>query len=98
MITLNYIKNENRRFQTFVANRVSEIRELTHPDQWKHCPGKINPADDVSCGLEMDDFLKNDRWLKGPSFLREPEEKWPENNYDVLPPESLEVKKEILAA
>ena len=97
MITLNYIKNENRRFQTFVANRVSEIRELTHPDQWKHCPGKINPADDVSRGLEMDDFLKNDRWLKGPSFLREPEEKWPENNYDVLPPESLEVKKEIFA-
>ena len=25
MIVLNYIKNETRRFQTFVANRVSEI-------------------------------------------------------------------------
>ena len=50
MITLNYIKNENRRFQTFVANRVSEIRELTHPDQWRYCPSKINPADDVSRG------------------------------------------------
>lgn len=97
IFTLNYIKNECRRFKTYVANRVNEIRELTHPDQSRHCPGKINQADDVSRGLEMDEFLKNDRWLKGPSFLREDEGKWPENKYNTVPPENLELKKEIFA-
>ena len=29
MIVLNYIRNESRCFQTYVANRVTEIRELT---------------------------------------------------------------------
>ena len=95
MIVLNYIKNESRRFQTYVANRVTEIRELTHPDQWRHCAGMINPADDASRDLEMKDFLRNDRWLRGPSFLKETDEKWPENKYDIVPPGNLEVKKEI---
>ena len=36
-ITLNYIYSESRRFQTYVANRVTEIRELTAPEQWRHC-------------------------------------------------------------
>ena len=95
-ITLNYIK-ESRRFQTYVANRVNEIRKLTHLDQWRHCPGRINPADDVSRGLEMDEFLKNNRWLKGLSFSKETEEKWPENKFSAVPPERLELKKEIFA-
>ena len=59
MIVLNYIRNESRRFQTYVANRVTEIRELTDPYQWRHCAGVINPADDASRGLEMSDFLRN---------------------------------------
>ena len=37
---LQYIKNENKRFHTYVANGVAEIREMTSPDQWRHCPGK----------------------------------------------------------
>ena len=31
--TLQYIKNETKRFQTYFANRVAEIREVTSPDQ-----------------------------------------------------------------
>ena len=49
---LQYIKNVSKQFQTYVANCVVEIREVTSPDQWKHCPGKVNPADDASCGLK----------------------------------------------
>ena len=33
MIVLNYIHNENSRFQTYVANRVGEIRDHTSPQQ-----------------------------------------------------------------
>ncbi|XP_073258669.1 uncharacterized protein [Porites lutea] len=49
---LQYIKNVSKQFQTYVANCVVEIREVTSPDQWRHCPGKVNPADDASCGLK----------------------------------------------
>ena len=33
--------------------------------------------------------------MRGPSFLKETDEKWPENKYDIVPPGNLEVKKEI---
>ena len=95
MITLNCIHNESRRLQTYVANRVGEIRDLTAAEQWRHCPGKVNPADDASRGLEMQEFLKNERWLKGPSFLHRSEDHWPENKFGKVTEEKLEVKKEV---
>ena len=95
MITLNYIHNESRRFQTYVANRVGEIRDLTAREQWRHCPGNMNPADDVSRGLEMHEFLKNERWLKGPSFLHRREDHWAENKFEKVTEGKLEVKKEV---
>ena len=64
MIVLNYIRNERRCFQTYVANRVTEIRELNFPRQWRHCPDAINPADDASQGLRIEEFLRSERWLK----------------------------------
>ena len=75
--TLQYIKNEFKRFQTYVANRVAEIREVTSPDQWRHCPGKVNPADDASRGLKPSKLSCRHRWWRGPEFLWEAEECWP---------------------
>ncbi len=43
---LKYIKNENKRFKTFVANRVTTIREVSDVDQWRYIPTAQNPADD----------------------------------------------------
>ena len=96
MITLNYIHNEDRRLQTYVANRVTEIRDLTTAECWRHCPGKENPADNVSRGLEMSEFLKNGRWLKGPAFLWKTEDHWPEIKHDKVPPDKLEMKKKCI--
>ena len=56
MTSLQYIKNETRRFQTFVANRVAEIHETSSPEQWHHIPGVINPADDGSRGVSAQYF------------------------------------------
>ena len=95
MIAFNYIQNENRRFQTYVANRVGEIRDLTSPEQWRHCPGKLNPADNVSRGLEMNEFQKNEHWPKGPSFLYTSEDHWPEPKFENIAVEKLEIKKEV---
>ena len=50
-IVLHYLKNEKRRLQTFVANRVQEIREHSPVHDWHHVPETLNPADYVSRGL-----------------------------------------------
>ena len=71
---LQYINNESKRFQTYVANRVAEIREVTSPDQWRHCPGKVNPADDALRGLKPRKICCQHRWRRGPEFLWEAEE------------------------
>ena len=48
---LRYIKNLDKRFQTFVANRVATIHELSTPEQWAHIGTELNPADDASRGV-----------------------------------------------
>ena len=44
MIVLGFI-NKQRRFQTYVSNRVNTIRQRSDPSQWFFVPGEINPAD-----------------------------------------------------
>nr|XP_058961489.1 uncharacterized protein LOC131788420 [Pocillopora verrucosa] len=70
MTVLRYIGNESKRFHTYVANRVAFIREDSSPSQWRHIDSKSNPADDASRGVTAESFTKNDRWIKGPAFLR----------------------------
>ena len=74
---LGYINNADRRFKTYVANRVSAILEISSPSQWKYINTKLNPADDASRGLSAGDLIKNGRWKNGPQFLSEPEGSWP---------------------
>ncbi|XP_049918294.1 uncharacterized protein LOC126401218, partial [Epinephelus moara] len=66
---LKYIRNEDRRFQTFVANRISTIRRATDVSQWRYIHTTQNPADEASRGLTMDHLLTNRRWIEGPEFL-----------------------------
>ena len=83
-----YIHNNARRFHTFVANRVQQIRESTVPEQWKYIDGKNNPADDASRGLSPKDLPQSSRWLRGPSFLWDPHYSW--KNFDKSEPEPLQ--------
>lgn len=46
-IVLQYLSNEQRRLQTFVANRVEEIKEHSPLHYWKHVARTLNPADCV---------------------------------------------------
>lgn len=47
-IVLQYIRNEARRFQTFVANQLSVIHDATSLSQWHHVDSQFNPADYAS--------------------------------------------------
>ena len=74
---IKYISNENRRFQTFVANRIAVIRDGSDPSQWNYVQTKMNPADDASRGVPVKDLTEDSRWIIGPSFLWQSDEMWP---------------------
>nr|XP_054771056.1 uncharacterized protein LOC129278957 [Lytechinus pictus] len=73
---LQYLRNESRRFHTFVANRTSKIQDVSDPSQWRHVDTKANPADDGSRGVPV---RKLGRWVKGLEFLLNGRDTWPRN-------------------
>eukprot|EP00057_Strongylocentrotus_purpuratus_P004640 XP_003729152.1 PREDICTED: uncharacterized protein LOC100889568 [Strongylocentrotus purpuratus] len=75
MIVFHWIKSPARSFKAFVSSRVGEIQSLTDPSQWKHIPGTMNAADDVSRGVTVDKLAEV--WKHGPSFLYTDESEWP---------------------
>ena len=79
-IVLAYIRNDTKRFKTFVANRVSQIRRVSEPDQWFHIPGNQNPADVLSRGCSTDNVPE--MWLRGPDFIWDYKCNWPNMSPD----------------
>ena len=49
-VVLSYVKNQTRRFKTFVINRIQTIKDHSDVAQWQYVLSKNNPAD---CGLEV---------------------------------------------
>ena len=91
---LSYIANEEKRFQMFVANRITAIHVGSRPDQWNYVDTGSNPAEDASRGLSAEELIHKNRWTNGPSFLREAEDRWPkqpEISVDIMG-DDLEVK------
>ncbi|KAI2644915.1 hypothetical protein H4Q32_024954 [Labeo rohita] len=74
---LKYIDSETARFKTFVANRISLIREATKPSQWKYVRTNENPADQANRGLKVKSLAQGGTWISGPDFLLH-EKDWPE--------------------
>lgn len=71
-IVLAYISNARKRFQVFVANRVSQILQFSTADQWAHVATAQNPADIASRGANVKE-LSQSMWYKGPDFLWQPQ-------------------------
>ena len=100
-IVLSYLRNESRRFQVFVANRVSAITALTSADQWNHVSGESNPADLLTRNQQLQSMDKS-MWLHGPPFLSMFKSDWPSQPESfVLSPSDPELKqreKEVFVA
>ncbi|BES89486.1 Hypothetical protein NTJ_02294 [Nesidiocoris tenuis] len=81
-IVLSWLKAPSSRWKTFVANRVSEIQDLTTGCTWLHVNSKDNPADKISRGLSASDLISDDLWWSGPEWLRKNDVHWPKQPTD----------------
>ncbi|XP_043235722.1 uncharacterized protein LOC122388596 [Amphibalanus amphitrite] len=95
MDVLCWIRNEVRRFQPFVAHRISEICEVTSPEQWQHVSGTDNPADAPTRGLSFSELKESRLWMEGPKFLLEDSNEWPpKKNFQAEQFDKSEFKKD----
>lgn len=93
---LRYIRNKEKRFQTFVANRVTRILEQSQEAQWRYVDATSNPVDEASRGMSVESLINDLRWTPGPRILRSPPESWPLQPTDLglIPENDPEVKTE----
>jgi hypothetical protein len=92
-IVLWYLRNEEKRYQTYVANRVAMICDQSSAQQWRYVDTDNNPADDASRGLAVQELVNTSRWFRGPPFLWQTEDAWP--NQPEIMSVDLESKVEI---
>ena len=59
---LQYIRNENRRIRTYVANLVAKIQDAT--EEWRCVDSEFHPADEGSRGCGVDRMITEGRWPK----------------------------------
>ncbi|XP_076072041.1 uncharacterized protein LOC143043745 [Mytilus galloprovincialis] len=62
-IVLHWLTS-TKTLKRFIANRVKEITELTHPYKWRYCPTDNNPADLLTRGLTIEQFDQRAEELK----------------------------------
>ncbi|XP_053699198.1 uncharacterized protein LOC128746181 [Sabethes cyaneus] len=79
MIVRYWLASIPSRWQTFVANRVSEIQHATKDGRWCHVPGTDNPADIISRGTSAEQLIHNTVWWHGPEWLLRDEDSWPQD-------------------
>ena len=71
-----------------------EIHDSISPTQWRHVPGKYNPADKTTSGLTAMELVNDKEWLFGPSFVYEDPSRWPEQHFEDSK-EAQEEQKEV---
>lgn len=80
-ITLQWINTQPYLLKTFVANHVSQIRNISDPMNWRYASTKQNAADCISRGQMPTEFIQNHIWMQGPEWLKNSESQWPVNEF-----------------
>ncbi|XP_058827393.1 uncharacterized protein LOC131687333 [Topomyia yanbarensis] len=97
-VTLEWLRSPPYTWNTFIANRVSEIQTSTHGSHWNHVTGKQNPADLITRGIKVSDFLNCDLWHHGPKRLKLPEAEWPAKTQHQKTQEDILERRRMVAA
>ncbi|XP_053691744.1 uncharacterized protein LOC128740235 [Sabethes cyaneus] len=85
---MHWIHSTQRKYPQYVGCRVGEILTHTNPGEWRWVPTKQNVADEATKWGQSPSFDPSSRWFRGPEFLWEPEESWPQQNWTISKPES----------
>ena len=94
-ITLAWIEALPSKWNTFVANRMSDIQTQLPPSYWHQVPTKLNPADVVSRNSTADELIKDRLWWHCLEFLRLGAENWPPDPSTETNLEQRKVKKSV---
>jgi hypothetical protein len=78
LTVLCWLQNAILHPEIYVANRTEKIWNGSKVEEWRHVPGKENPADFASRGLNAFELKECKLWWNGPEWLQQPNEKWPE--------------------
>ncbi|XP_055590943.1 uncharacterized protein LOC129743023 [Uranotaenia lowii] len=73
-----WIRADHRKYNAFVAARVSELLDLTSVSSWKWVPTKWNVADEGTKWQCQPSLTNDSRWFKAPEFLWQAEKEWPD--------------------
>jgi len=94
---LRYIENKDKRFHTFVSNRLTMIHDGSTPDQWRYVDSTRNPSNAASRGLSAKALLESDSWRSGPEFLWQDESSWqtPPTRQENISDDDPEIKREV---
>ncbi|CAG9134116.1 unnamed protein product [Plutella xylostella] len=76
-IVLSWIKTCKQTLKQFVCNRITEITNISEPNDWHHVPTELNPADIGSRGLNATQLKGSTLWWRGPHFLNQVDIQWP---------------------
>ena len=76
-VALAWIHSPPYRFQTFIANRITEINSKLSSEHWYHVSGNMNPADIVSRPVTPGVLLLKPLWFQGPPWVSLPKSRWP---------------------
>ena len=101
-IVLQWIGKSSSGYHAFVGNRINKIDDgltrlleklQTKEVYFRYISTDLNPADDATRGLKLPQVMADSRWQKGPSFLLQPEDAWPERRFESVQEPSEEVKQ-----
>ncbi|XP_075158129.1 uncharacterized protein LOC142231406 [Haematobia irritans] len=84
-IVLGWLSKPPWSWETYIANRTSQIHELVPGSNWRHVPTHDNPADLGTRGCRPQDLTPNSLWFNGPKWLTQPHSTWPKRNPLVAP-------------
>lgn len=74
-VVLHWLSKDPHTLIPFMANRIRRIQMYAIP--FSYVPTLLNPADLASRGCSADG-LSAELWIKGPGFLAQDKERWPE--------------------